>query len=99
MRIAVFVEPMPGNGFRASGTEPFAVSAEGATRQEAIARLKDEVQARIRGGGEIVTLEIGPEPHPLAKYAGMFPDDALTKDWEAAMTEYRRNVDQGPEIP
>lgn len=99
MQIAVFVEPMPGNGFRASGAGPLAVSAEGATRQEALARLRDEVQARLRGGAEIVTLEIAPEPHPLAKYAGMLPDDDLTKDWEAAMTEYRRRIDEGAEIP
>jgi hypothetical protein len=99
MQIAVLVEPMAGNGFRATGAEPFAVSAEGATRQEALDRLKDEVQARLRGGGEIVTLEIMPEPHPLAKYAGMLPDDELTKDWEAAMAEYRRKIDEGPEIP
>ena len=87
MQIAVFVEPMPGNGFRASGAGPFAASAEGATRQEALAKLKEELQARLRGGGEIVTLEIGSELHPLAKYVGKLPDDELTKDWEAAMAE------------
>jgi hypothetical protein len=99
MQIAVLVEPMPGNRFRASGAQPFAVSAEGSTRQEALVRLNEEVQARLRGGGEIVALEIMPEPHPLAKYAGMLPDDELTHDWETAMAEYRRKIDEGPEIP
>src|SRR5438132_814679 len=85
MRITVLVEPMPGNGFRARGVEPFGVSAEGATRDEAIARLKDELKARLRAGGEIVSVEVAPEPHPLAKYAGTLPDDDLTAQWEAAM--------------
>ncbi len=99
MQITVFIEPVPGNGFRASGTGPFAASAEGSTRQEALARLKDQLQARLRGGGEFATLEIGTEPHPLAKYAGMLPDDDLTKDWETAMAEYRQKIDVGPELP
>src|SRR5271156_2288147 len=95
MRIAVLVEPMPGNGFRARGAEPFGISAEGATRDEAVARLKDEVQARLSSGGEILTLEVSPEPYPLAKYAGSLPDDDLTAEWEIAMTEYHRQVDEG----
>lgn len=97
MQIAVFVEPLPGNGFRARGAEPFALTAHGATRQEALARLKAEVQSRLRGG-EIVTLDVGPGPHPFAKYAGMFPDDELTKSWEAAMADYRRKNDEAPEV-
>ena len=33
MKIAVLIEPVPGNGFRAKGGEPLAMSAEGATRR------------------------------------------------------------------
>ena len=92
MQISVLVEPMPNNGFRASGTTLFAVSAEGATRAEALANLKGQVQARLGDGGEIVTLEVAPQPHPLAKYAGMFPDDELTQEWVKSMAEYRRRA-------
>jgi hypothetical protein len=99
MQIAVLVEPMPGIGFRARGAEPFSISAEGATREEAVARLKDQVLARLRSGGAVLTLELSPEPHPLAKYAGALPADDLTAEWEAAMAEYRRQVDEGPDIP
>jgi hypothetical protein len=99
MRIAVLVEPMPGNGFRARGAEPFGVSVEGATRDQAVAKFTDELKARLRAGGEIVTVEVAPEPHPLAKYAGTLPDDELTAEWESAMAEYRRHVDEGPDIP
>ena|SRR2546423_1860079 len=97
MQIAVLVEPMQGNGFRATGGEPFAISAEGATPDEALAKLKEQVQERLRAGGQIVTLQVSPEPHPLAKYAGMFPDDDMTREWEAAMVEYRRKIDEGPD--
>ncbi len=98
MQIAVLVERMGNNGYRARGGEPFGITAEGATREEALAKLKDEVQAKLRDGGEIVTMEVSPEPHPLEKFAGMFPDDALTREWEEAMAEYPRKVDEAPEI-
>lgn len=98
MQITVFVEPLPGSGFRASGAGPIAASAEGPTRQAALAKLKAELQARLRHGAEIVALEIDSETHPLAKHAGTLPDDDLTKDWEAAMAGLRRQFDEGPEI-
>jgi hypothetical protein len=97
MQISVLVEPLPNNVFRASGAAPFLLNAEGATRAEALAKLTDQVQARLRDGGEIVALDVSPQPHPLAKYAGMFQDDALTQDWEKSMAEYRRKTDEGPE--
>src|SRR5438874_195671 len=43
MQISVLIEPVPGNGYRAKGGEPFALSAEGATRGEALARLRDQI--------------------------------------------------------
>ena len=98
MQISVLVEQMPNNAFRASGAAPFAVSAEGTTRAEALANLRDQVQARLRNGGEVVTLEITSPAHPLAKYAGMFKgDDPLIGEWEKSMAEYRRRIDDGPE--
>ena len=98
MQISVFVERMPNNGFRASGAAPFAVSAEGITRAEALTNLSDQIQARLRNGGEVVTLEISSSAHPLAKYSGMFKDDdALIGDWEKSMADYRRKIDEGPE--
>src|SRR5260221_2678063 len=88
MQINVLVEPMNGNGFRATGSEPFGMTAEGATREEALDRLKGQVQARLRGGAEVVALEVTPEVHPLMKYAGIFKDDLLIGEWKKAMAEY-----------
>jgi predicted RNase H-like HicB family nuclease len=56
MQIAVLVERVKGNGFRARGKEPFAVSARGATREEALAKLRAKIQTRLKNGSEIVGL-------------------------------------------
>ncbi len=54
MQIPVVVEPVKGKGYRARGTEPFALSAGGATREEALAKLRTKIQARLKKGTEII---------------------------------------------
>jgi len=97
MQIPVLIEPVAGNGYRARGSEPFALSAEGATREEALARLREQLQDRIRQGAVILPLEVPAEPHPLAEFAGMFKDDPLFEDWQKAIADYRREVDADPD--
>ena len=50
MQIPVLVEQVKGNGFRARGTEPFAVSAKGTTREEALAKLRRKSRLASRRG-------------------------------------------------
>ncbi|GEM_PF-4504888 len=64
MQISVRVEPVAGNGYRAKGAEPFGFSAEGATREEAVAKVRQLCQARLSGGAEVVTVDLGMPPHP-----------------------------------
>jgi len=97
MQIPVLVERVKGNGYRARGKDPFAVSARGATRAEALAKLHAKIQTRLKNGTEIVGLEVGPQPHPLAEFAGMFKDDPLFDDWQTAIAEYRRQADNDPD--
>ncbi len=99
MQIPVLIEPIAGNGYRASGAAPLAVVVEAPTREEALAKLKEQLQARLRNGAEIVLLETGREPHPLAKFVGMFKDDPGIKNWKKSMAEYRRKIDRHPELP
>lgn len=94
MQIPVLIEPIAGNGFRASGGEPLAVVVEAPTREEALAKLRDQLQARLRNGAEIVPLEMTPQPHPLAEFVGMFKDDPWIADWKKSMAEYRRRIDK-----
>lgn len=100
MQIPVLIEPVANNGYRACGFEPLTLSAQGPTREAALAKLKEQVQARLTGGAEIVQLEISASRHPLAEFAGIFsPDDPLVQEWIEIMAENRRTMDADPDVP
>ena len=99
MQIPVLIEPLAGNGYRASGGQPLPVVVEAPTREEALAKLKEQLQARLRNGAEIVPLETASRPHPLTKFIGMFRDDPLIKDWKKSMAEYRKEIDKDADQP
>lgn len=97
MRIPVLIEPVARNGFRARGIEPFAVSAKGATREEALAKLRAIIEDRLKNGAELVELEVGPPSNPWMEFAGMFKDDPWIEDWKRSIEEYRQKVDEDPD--
>ena len=97
MQIPVLIERVKGDGYRARGTEPFAISAKGATREEALAKLRAKIQTRLKNGSEIVGIEIGPQPHPWMEFAGMFKDDPWIEDWKKSIEEYRQKIDDDPD--
>ena len=99
MQIPILVERVKGNGYRARGKDPFAVSAKGVTREEALAKLHTKIQTRLRNGTEIVGLEVGQEVHPLAEFAGMFKDDPDFKDVVKIMADNRKRMDADPNVP
>jgi len=99
MQIPVLVERLKGNGYRARGKEPFAVSARGSTREEALSRLRAKIQTRLKNGTEIVGLEVGPQPHPLAEFAGMFKDDPEFEDVLRIMADNRKRMNEDPNVP
>ena len=96
MRIPVLIEPVARNGFRARGIEPFAVSAKGATREEALAKLRAIIEDRLKNGAELVELEVGPPSNPWMEFAGMFKDDPWIDDWKRSIKEYRQQVEDDP---
>ena len=52
----------------------------------------------MAGGAIVVPLEITPaEDHPWLQGAGMFRDNPLFDKWQAAILEYRRQIDQDAE--
>jgi hypothetical protein len=77
--------------------EPFAFSARGATCEEALPKLRAEIQERRKNGSEIVGLEVGPIADPWMQFAGMFKDDPWIEDWKKSVEEYRRSVDEDPD--
>ncbi len=100
MQIPVLIEPIAGNGYRARGGEPLPLVVEAPTREEALAKLKEQLQARLRNGAELVPVELGAKPHPWMEFAGMYdPSDPVVQGWEKAVTDYRRKVDEHPERP
>jgi len=96
IEIQVFLEKLKGNGYRAGGAEPFAVTPQGATLQKALSKRREKIKTRLKKGTEIVTLEIGAQPHPWQEFAGMFKDDPWIEDWVQSMAEYRRQVEDDP---
>jgi hypothetical protein len=99
MQIPVLIEPVAGNGFRARGSEPFSLSAEGATQNEALQNLRSMVVSRLVDGAQIVAMEVPSGGHPWLPFAGMFKDDPYLEEWKQAMADYRRQVDEDPESP
>ena len=99
MQISVLIEPVGVNGYRATSNQPFAAVAEAPTREEALAKLKEKYQDRLRDGAEIVTLEMAPQPHPLAEFAGMFKDDPDFQDVLDIIAENRKTMDADPDVP
>jgi hypothetical protein len=94
MQIPVLIERVAGNGYRARGGEPLPFESQGATREEALAKLQKQVKARLQNGAEIVPLEVGSQPHPLAEFAGMFKDDPYFEEVLEIMAENRRKMDR-----
>jgi len=95
MKIPVLIEPIANDGFRATGGSPFEVTAQGTTREEALARLREAIDHRMVEGSVLVPLEINTtEENPWDAVAGMFRDDPLFDEWQEAIAENRRKVDE-----
>lgn len=97
MQIPVLIEPIARNGYRAKSTEPFAVSAKGTTREEALTKLRAKIEGRLKKGAELVGLEIGSQPDPWMEFAGMFKNDPWIEDWKRSVEEYRQKIEDDPE--
>jgi hypothetical protein len=95
MHIPVLVEPVAGNGYRASGLGPDAAVAEGRTDAEALENLRQNIEGRIKAGARITYLDVPGHEHPLARAAGVFrADDPLVQEWKEIMAENRKRDDE-----
>ena len=66
MQIPVLIEPVASNGYRVTTGQPLALTAEGATREEALRHLRAAWQSRMSAGAEVTPLELSAPEHPLA---------------------------------
>jgi len=93
LQVPVLLEPL-GNrpGYVAHLGAPFHLSVEAGTPEEALEELKRAVQKRLEAGGRVMPFTL-----PLqsaASAAGWLPDDELTKEWQRAVEDYRRECDE-----
>jgi hypothetical protein len=88
-----------GNGYRARGVEPLGLTAEGDTPDEAVRKLRQLLQDRLAAGARLVALEFPAGDNPWRQMAGMFKDDPLFDDWQKAIAEYRKEVEEDPNYP
>jgi hypothetical protein len=98
MQIPILVEPATNNGYRATCGPPLALSAEGATRNEAVDKLELLLQERLSNGVEIVAAEVPARvvDNPWVKYRGMFKDDPMFAEVLEIMKANRRKDDEDP---
>jgi len=95
MQVTVFVEQLDDQTYRAATAQPGALATEGRTRQEAVERLRQQVQRRL-ATGELIHLELPDvsKPHPWAPYAGIWKDHPDFDDLLSHIAEHRRQLDE-----
>jgi hypothetical protein len=99
MDIPILVEPISANQYRASTGEPLQLETEAPTRAEAIQKLRELIDRRVKAGAELIALPVGSSVHPLSYFAGMMRDDPLVQPWKQAMAEYRDRSDGATDTP
>jgi hypothetical protein len=98
MQIPILVEPVAKHDYRATCGPPLAVSADGATRDEAVGKLEPLLCDRPSNGVEIVVAEVPARlvENAWVKYAGRFKDDPMFAEVLEVMKENRRKDDEDP---
>ena len=91
MKIEVVVEPVGGNGYRASTA--LGWSAEGATVEDALSRLREIIDRKIADCTRFTWIEVPMRQPPLLELAGTWKGHPLLEDWRRAVEEYRRSAD------
>jgi hypothetical protein len=99
MKIPILVEPISGERYRATGSEPFVGSVEGETPDAALVRMKERIEEQLSQGARIAMLDVPDGPNPWLEGAGMFRDDPLFDDWQRAIAQYRFEANQLADAP
>src|SRR4051812_7655979 len=100
MQIAVFLEKVNGNGFRATCDVPLGgLVVEAPTREEALSRAKELICKQLERG-EVVRIDVPlpGEPNPWLAIAGTWKDHPDIEEVEENIREYRRQLDEDPDL-
>jgi hypothetical protein len=98
MNIAVLLEVIDKNGYRATSLGPASAVAEGATREAAIQRLRTTLQEKL-ANAELVQVQV-PHPsdrHPWKELAASWSEHPDAAEFERHLQEYRIQVDSDPQ--
>lgn len=98
MHVLILIEPIEGERFRAKAGEPFGISAEGKTVEEATQHLETMLRHRLHSRSRLALLDLGNGSSPTASsplHLEPLPDD----DWffqtmREAITENRQREDE-----
>lgn len=95
MTLNILVQPQPENGFLAKVLSWPEISVAGKTKEEALHRIKAELDLKL-AGGEIVRLNYQPQAdtHPWMKFAGMWKEDPTFDDFLEEIRVYREELDK-----
>jgi hypothetical protein len=98
VEVPIIIEPVTGKGYRATGAGGLSagLTAEGATAEEAIGRLAEQVQTRLQGGARLTQLNVSGAA-PWKEDAGCLDGEPLYDAWRQAMEAYRHQLDQDPD--
>jgi hypothetical protein len=93
MQLPALIEPLADRpGFIARVGEPFNLSAEADTVEEALRHLTNALNEKIARGARVVGVPLAFGSF-LGK-AGWLPDDELTQEWRKAIEDYRQQRDK-----
>ena len=99
MKIPVLIEPISPDRYRATGSEPFVASVEAETPEAALAKMRELIDARLAQGARIALIDVPSGTNAWLDMAGIFHDDPLFDEWQQAIAEYRRKIDEDPDAP
>ena len=99
MKIPVLIEPISQERYRATGSHPFVGSVEAETPDAALAKMKQLIDDRLAQGARIALIELPSGANPWLEMAGIFHDDPLFDEWQQAIADYRREVNENADAP
>src|SRR4051794_24006264 len=92
VQIPILIEPLEGGRFRAR--EPFGLSAEGETEDEAFLALRSRIKDCLRSGAKVRTLTVDLDYYTAkAAPADETPEEWVRREFQEAIEENRREAD------
>lgn len=97
MHVLILIEPIEGGRFRAKAGEPFGLSAEGKSAEEAAQHLKTILGDRLQTGSRLALLDLGNAlpatlpPLPLEPLPG---EEWFFQNMREAIEENRRRENE-----